>query len=46
VVAEVVARLGELPPGQRLAALTEIQNHVVRTVVEDAAGSSGESDRT
>jgi len=46
VVAEIVARLRELPPGQRLSALTEIQNHVVRTVVEDAAGSSGESDRS
>jgi transcriptional regulator with XRE-family HTH domain len=44
VVAEIVARLGELPPAQRLAALTEIQNQVVRTVVEDAAGPSGESD--
>ena len=40
VVAEIVARLGELPPDERMAALAAIQNTVVRMVVADAAGQS------
>jgi transcriptional regulator with XRE-family HTH domain len=37
VVADVLARLDRLPPQQRLAALSEIQNQVVRTVVAEAS---------
>jgi transcriptional regulator with XRE-family HTH domain len=43
LVAEIVARLGELPPGERMAALTDIQNQVVRTVVADASTAGPES---